>query len=47
MASFLDEIQKRNIKITKINTSINISDIMTKPLGTSKFIGFRKFLMGW
>jgi hypothetical protein len=44
---FLDEIQKGNIKITKIHTSLNISDILTKPLVTSKFIGLRKFLMGW
>jgi hypothetical protein len=42
-----DEIQKGNIKITKIYTSLNISDILTKPLVTSKFIGLRKFLMGW
>jgi hypothetical protein len=44
---FLDEIQKGNIKITKIHTSLNISVILTKPLVTSKFIGLRKFLMGW
>jgi hypothetical protein len=44
---FRDEIQKGNIKITKINTSLNISDIPTKPLVTSTFIGLRKFLMGW
>jgi hypothetical protein len=44
---FLDEIQKRNIKVTKIHTSLNISDILTKPLVTSKFISLRKFLMGW
>jgi hypothetical protein len=44
---FRDEIQKGNIKITKIHTSLNISDILTKPLITSKFIGLRKFLMGW
>jgi hypothetical protein len=35
---FLDQIQKGNIKITKIHTSLNISDILTKPLITSKFI---------
>jgi hypothetical protein len=28
---FCDEIQKGNIKITKIHTSLNISDILTKP----------------
>jgi hypothetical protein len=44
---FQDEIQKGNIKITKIHTSLNISDILTKPLVTSKFIGLRKFPMGW
>jgi hypothetical protein len=44
---FRDEIQKGNIKITKIHTSLNISDILTKPLVTSKFISLRKFLMGW
>jgi hypothetical protein len=44
---FRDEIQKGNRKITKIHTSLNISDILTKPLVTSKFIGLRKFLMGW
>jgi hypothetical protein len=31
---FRDEIQKGNIKITKIHTSLNISDILTKPLVT-------------
>jgi hypothetical protein len=31
---FRDEIQKGNIKITKIQTSLNISDILTKPLVT-------------
>jgi hypothetical protein len=44
---FRDEMQKCNIKVTKIHTSLNISDILTKPLITSKFIGLRKFLMGW
>jgi hypothetical protein len=44
---FQDEIKKGNIKITKIHTSLNISDILTKTLVTSKFIGLRKFLMGW
>jgi hypothetical protein len=44
---FRDEIQKGNIKITKIHASLNISDILKKPLVTSKFIGLRKFLMGW
>jgi hypothetical protein len=44
---FRDEIQKGNIKIKKIHTSLNISDIMTKLLVTSKFIRLRKFLMGW
>jgi hypothetical protein len=44
---FRDEIQKGNIKITKKHTSLNISDILTKPLVTSQFIGLRKFLMGW
>jgi hypothetical protein len=44
---FLDEIQKGNIKITKIHTSLNISEILTKPLVTSKFIGLCKFLMRW
>jgi hypothetical protein len=44
---FRDEIQKGNIKITKIHTSLNMYDILTKPLVTSKFIGLRKFLMGW
>jgi hypothetical protein len=44
---FRDEIQKGNIKMTKIHSSLNISDILTKPLATSKFIGLRKFLMGW
>jgi hypothetical protein len=44
---FLDEIQRGNIKITKIQTSLYISNILTKPLVTSKFIGLRKFLMGW
>jgi hypothetical protein len=44
---FRDEIQKGNKKITKIHTSLNISDILTKPLVTSTFIGLRKFLMGW
>jgi hypothetical protein len=43
---FKDEIQKGNIKITKIHTSLNISDILTKPIVTSKFIGLGKFLMG-
>jgi hypothetical protein len=32
---FQDEIQKGNIKITKIHTSLNISDILTKLLATS------------
>jgi hypothetical protein len=36
---FRDEIQKGNIEITKIHTSLIISDIITKPLVTSKFIG--------
>jgi hypothetical protein len=31
---FRDEIQKGNIKITKIHTSLHISDILTKPLVT-------------
>jgi hypothetical protein len=31
---FRDEIQKGNIKITKIHTSLNISDILTKQLLT-------------
>jgi hypothetical protein len=44
---FRDEIQKGNKKITKIHTSLNIYDILTKPLVTSKFIGLRKFLMRW
>jgi hypothetical protein len=44
---FRDEIQKGNIKITKIHTSLNISDILTKPLVTSNIIGLGKFLMGW
>jgi hypothetical protein len=44
---FLDEIQKGNIKITKIHTSLIISNIMTKPLVTSKFTGLRKFHMRW
>jgi hypothetical protein len=44
---FQDEIQKGNIKITKIHTSLNIYEILTKPLVTSKFMGLRKFLMGW
>jgi hypothetical protein len=44
---FLDETQKGNLKVTTIHTSLNISDILTKPLVTSKFIGLRKFLMGW
>jgi hypothetical protein len=44
---FRYEIQKGNIKITKIHTSLNISDILTKQLVTSKFIGLQKFLMGW
>jgi hypothetical protein len=44
---FQDEIQKGNIKIIKIHTSLKISDILTKLLVTSKFIGLRKFLMGW
>jgi hypothetical protein len=44
---FRDEIQKGNIKVTKIHTSLNISDILTKPLVTSTFIGLRKFLVGW
>jgi hypothetical protein len=44
---FRDEIQKGNIKITKIHTSLNISDMLKKPLVTSKFIKLRKFLMGW
>jgi hypothetical protein len=44
---FRDKIQKGNIKVTKIHTLLNISDILTKPLVTSTFIGLRKFLMGW
>jgi hypothetical protein len=44
---FRDEIQKGNIKVTKIHTSLDISDILTKPLVTSKFIGLRNFFMGW
>jgi hypothetical protein len=44
---FRDEIQKGNIKVTKIHTSLTISDILTKSLVTSTFIGLRKFLMGW
>jgi hypothetical protein len=44
---FQAEIQKGNIKITKIHTSLKISDILTKPLVTSTFIGLRKCLMGW
>jgi virulence-associated protein VapD len=43
---FRDEIKKGNIKITKIHKSSNISDILRKPLVTSKFIGLQKFLMG-
>jgi hypothetical protein len=39
---FRDEIQKGNKKITKIHTSLYISDILTKPLVTSKFIGLQK-----
>jgi hypothetical protein len=44
---FRDEIQKGNIEITKLHTSLNISDILTKPLVTSTFIGLCKFLMEW
>jgi hypothetical protein len=44
---FSDEIQMGNIKVTKIYTSLNISDILTKPLVRSKFINLRKFLIGW
>jgi hypothetical protein len=43
---FRDEIQKGNIKIAKIHTSLHIYDILTKPLVTTKFIGLCKFLMG-
>jgi hypothetical protein len=31
---FLDEIRKGNTKVTKIHTSLNISEILTKPLVT-------------
>jgi hypothetical protein len=44
---FRDEIQKGNIKVTKIRTSLNISDILAQPLVTSKCTGLSKFLMGW
>jgi hypothetical protein len=44
---FRDEIQKGNMKVTKIHTSLKLSDVLTKPLVASTFIGLRKFFMGW
>ncbi len=44
---FRDEIQKRRIKLLKIETSEQLGDILTKGLPRTLFEHLRKKIMGW
>ena len=44
---FKDHVRRGLIKVEKVNTDFNWSDILTKPLSRTKFEGLRKMMMGW
>ena len=44
---FRDQVAKGLIKITKVHTSLNWADILTKPLAHVRFEKLRELLMGW
>ena len=44
---FKDQVKNGNVKVTKVDTSLNWADIFTKPLPKLTFETIRKLLMGW
>ncbi len=44
---FKDHIKAGDIKVIKIDTNLNWTDILTQPLCRVKHESFRKFIMGW
>ena len=44
---FKDEVHAGNLKVTKVDTRENISDMFTKPLNRDTFEYLRKKFMGW
>jgi hypothetical protein len=44
---FREAVQNKEISIWAINTTDQIADIFTKPLGEELFLKFRKLILGW
>ena len=44
---FRENISKRRITVEWIPSNKQKADILTKGLGTSKFVAIRKLLLGW
>ena len=44
---FRDFIKSDNIELNKIDTKVQLADILTKSLPKDQFVILRKMLMGW
>ena len=44
---FCSHLQPNQIKVKKINTSVQLADLFTKPLSREQFENIRRLLMGW